>query len=98
AAGVLVAFLLLSAESYLTTHARGVFNMSFLGWGPTELRILLAAGALRLLSGSIVDPFGLGPIRLFDVGGAIALVGMLVAFVILAVRNGRALYREESTW
>jgi len=98
ASAVLVAFLLLSAESYLATCTRGIFNMSFLGWGPTELRILLAAGALKLLWGSTVEPFGLDPVRLFDAGGAIALVGMLAAFVILAVRNGRALYQEETTW
>src|SRR5438876_9399741 len=33
---VLVVYLLVSAESYLATHAAGVFRMSFLGFGPTE--------------------------------------------------------------
>jgi hypothetical protein len=33
--------------------------------------------------------------RLFDVGGAIAIAGFLVAFVAGAIRNGVALYREE---
>ncbi len=42
----LCAYLMVSAESYLATHALGVFRMSFLGVGPTELRVLLAAGAL----------------------------------------------------
>src|SRR4029079_2127765 len=42
----LVLFLVVSAESYLATHAAGVFRMSFLGFGPTELRILIAAGAI----------------------------------------------------
>ena len=47
AAALLAAYLLVSAETYLATHARGVFRMSFLGLGPTELRILVAAGALK---------------------------------------------------
>src|SRR4051794_28055695 len=42
ALGVLVAYLLVSAESYLATHAIGVFKISFAGFGPTELRIVLA--------------------------------------------------------
>ena len=44
---VVAAFFLVSAETYLATHARGVFKMSFMGVGPTELRILLAAGRSR---------------------------------------------------
>ena len=40
-------YLLVSAESYLATHAAGIFRMSFLGFGPTELRIVLAIGAIQ---------------------------------------------------
>jgi len=40
------AYFLVAAESYLSTHARGVFRLSFAGFGPTELRIVLAAGAV----------------------------------------------------
>src|SRR4029450_6081430 len=48
ALGVLSAYLLVSAEVYLATHVRGVFTMSFLGFGPTELRIVLAIGVAML--------------------------------------------------
>jgi phosphatidylglycerophosphate synthase len=96
AMAVLVAYLAVSAESYLATHARGVFNMAFLGWGPTELRVLLCLGALWLLRQPWITPFGDTPILLFDVGGIIALVGMTVMFVSVAVRNVVALYREET--
>src|SRR5262245_38977511 len=41
----LALFLVVSAESYLATHAAGVFRMSFFGFGPTELRIVIAIGA-----------------------------------------------------
>ena len=47
---VVAAFFLVSAEAYLATHARGVFKMAVAGIGPTELRILLAAGAMALVS------------------------------------------------
>ncbi len=64
AAMVLAAFLLVSAESYLATHAAGVFRMSFLGFGPTELRLLLMAGALRAAVSPVVTGLGVGPVRL----------------------------------
>jgi archaetidylinositol phosphate synthase len=95
---VLVAWLLVAAESFLATHARGVFHLSFVGVGPTEMRILLAIGALWLLRGGWVAPFGLEPVRLFDVGGVMAAAGLAVAFVSSAVANTRALYREETWW
>jgi archaetidylinositol phosphate synthase len=93
---VVAAYFLVSAETYLATHARGVFNMSFVGVGPTELRILLAAGAIALIDHAIVNPFGLGAIRLWDLGGVIGAIGMGVAFVITSARNVRALYVEET--
>jgi phosphatidylglycerophosphate synthase len=96
AATVLCAWLLVSAESFLATHTRGIFKMSFAGFGPTEFRILIAIGAVRLLGGGWVSPLGLGPVRLFDLGALIAAVGMTLAFVVTAVRNTIALYREEA--
>ena len=93
---VLVGYLLVSAESYLATHAAGIFRMSFLGFGPTELRLVLMAGALRAMHSPWVDPFGSGTlVRLFDVGGVVAAVGLAGAFVAASIRNGRALYIAE---
>ena len=93
---VVAAFFLVSAETYLATHARGVFKMAFAGVGPTELRVLLAAGAIALINGASVDPFGLGPMRLWDLGGAIGAAAMTMAFVVSSSRNIRALYVEET--
>jgi phosphatidylglycerophosphate synthase len=92
---LLVAYLLLCAESFLATHTLGVFRISFSGFGPTELRILLSIAAITAISHPTVRPFGLGPWRLFDVGGLIGAAGMLTVFAISAVRNARALYRAE---
>jgi phosphatidylglycerophosphate synthase len=94
----LVAWLLVTAESFLATFARSLFRMSFGWFGPTELRILIVAGALKLLRGATVEPFGFGPYRLFDIGGVCASAGLAVIFVVNAVRNAAALYREETRW
>lgn len=96
AALVVAAFFLVSAEAYLATHARGVFKMAFLGVGPTELRILLAAGAFALINSPVVTLPGEIGVRLFDLAGSIAVVGMLATFVITGSTNIRALYLEET--
>ena len=98
AAVTLAMWLMVMGESFLATWARSLFRMSFLWFGPTELRILIAAGALMLLRGGLVRPFGLGPYRLFDIGGLCASAGLVIVFVINAVRNTAALYREETRW
>jgi phosphatidylglycerophosphate synthase len=95
AMALLVAYLLLCGESFLATHALGVFRISFAGFGPTELRLLLAAGAVVAINRPVVTPLGLAPVALFDLGGIIGAVGMLVVFVVSAVRNTRALYKAE---
>ena len=50
AIAMLVAFLLLSAESYLATYTLDCFQMSQGIFGPTEIRILLVAGNVALRS------------------------------------------------
>jgi len=92
---LLLGYVLLCAESFLATHAVGVFRISFSGIGPTELRILLSIGAIVAVARPIVSPFGLAPVRLFDLGGAVAVTGMAVAFAISVWRNARNLYRAE---
>jgi len=95
AAAQLVAYLLLAAESFLATHSLGVFRISFAGFGPTELRILLSIGALIALFKPAVYLMGLGPFQLFDVGGLIGAAGMVAAFALNAARNTAELYRAE---
>jgi len=92
---VLAAYLMVSAESYLTAHAAGVFRMSFLGFGPTELRIVLAIGALECAVSPWIHLFGGPAVRLFDIGGAVAAAGLFTAFATAAIRNTRALHGDE---
>ena len=94
ALGLLVAYLLVSAETYLATHACGVFRMSTWKFGPTELRIVLAAGTLALLAKPSVVLMGRAYL-LFDVGGVAATAGMAAALLWSAARNTAALYRAE---
>ncbi len=95
AASTLAAYLLVSAESYLATHASGVFRMSHFGFGPTELRILLAIGAIKTAHSPWIHLPGGALVRLFDIGGAATVAGLISAFAIAAVRNTRVLHRED---
>ncbi len=95
ALGMLAAFLMVEAEVYLATHVRCVFRMTFMKFGPTELRILLAIGTLYLLHDPTVGLGRAGRFLLFDVGGIVAITGMALAMVVSSIRNTRALYKSE---
>ena len=92
AIGLLVAFLVLSIQSYLATYTTGEFRLSFWHFGPTELRLLLAVGNLAVLRWPVVLH---RHYRLFDVGGAIGLVGMTLMLIAFTLKNGCQLYRAE---
>ena len=92
AIGLLIAFLLLSIQSYLATYTLGEFHLSLWHFGPTELRVLLVAGNLAALRWAWVIH---GLYRLFDIGGAIGLAVMLLMLVVVSLKNTVRLYREE---
>ena len=93
-AGFLLAYCLLSTEIALATHAVGTFKISYWKMGPTELRILMAVGTLQLLRSPEVSLLG-ARFLLFDVGGVVAIAGLLATFVVSSVINTRTLYRRE---
>ncbi len=95
ALGMLIAFLMLSIESYLATYTLGEFRLSYWLFGPTEIRLLLVAGNVALLRSPMVKLFGMR-FQLFDLGGAIAIVGMGAMLIVSAVRHTRRLYKEET--
>jgi archaetidylinositol phosphate synthase len=95
ALSVLVAYLLVAGEVFLATAVNGIFRMSFLGFGPTELRIVLAIGTLALFSDPYVDLGTWGRYQLFDFGGVIAAIGMGVGLLVAVARNTAALARLE---
>ena len=94
AIAMLIAFLLLSAESYLATYTLSRFEMSQGVFGPTEIRILLIIGNLALLHSPYAKLFG-HRYLLFDVGGIIATAGMLAMAFLTTVRHTAELYRQE---
>ena len=94
AIAMLVAFLLLSAESYLATYTLECFQMSQGIFGPTEIRILLIIGNLPLLRSPYATLFG-HQYLLFDVGGVIAASAMVVMALAITVRHTAELYQQE---
>jgi len=94
AIGMLVAFLVLSIESYLTTYTIGKFHMSYALFGPTEIRILLMIGNITLLFWPRALLLG-RTFLLFDVGGVIAIVGMLSMAIVATAKHTARLYQEE---
>jgi len=94
AIGMLISFLLLSIEVHLATYTLGKFQMSYWKFGPTEIRILLAIGNIKLF----MDPFAHiagNRFLLFDIGGCVAIFGMSLMAIVSTIRHTRELYCEE---
>ncbi len=94
AIAMLIAFLLLSSESYLATYTLSRFELSQGIFGPTEIRILLITGTAAILHNPYATLFGY-KILLFDLGGTIAAVSMFVMAVNVTIRHTAQLYRQE---
>ena len=94
AVGMLIAFLLLSVNAYLSTYTIGIFRLSFWKFSPTEMRILLAIGTAYAYFHPYVHLFGEKHL-FFDVGGSGGIIGMTLIFVGSTIQNTIALYRAE---
>jgi phosphatidylglycerophosphate synthase len=90
----LIAYFMLTVEIFLATYCLAVFRLSFWGVGPTELRLLLAAGSLALLYDPQVRILG-AQYGLFDVGGVVGTVGIFATLLLSVWRNIRQLYLAE---
>jgi phosphatidylglycerophosphate synthase len=94
AAGLLLAYYLLSIHIYLATYTLGTFKISYGPFGGTELRLLLLAGNLALLRWPVVPVLG-RPYRLFDLLGVLGILGIVVALAVHVVRCTVRLYVME---
>lgn len=94
AIAMLIAFLLLAAESYLATYTLSHFQLSQGIFGPTEIRLLLIAGNLALLRNPYATLFG-HTMLLFDLGGTIAAACMFATAILLTLCHTTQLYRED---
>jgi archaetidylinositol phosphate synthase len=91
-----LAYLVLSINTYLETNALGVFSLGYGRLGPTEARLgliaLNAALALGLVPSFTVAGLGLG---VLDVAGLALVALMLGGLAVRAARNLRELARLE---
>ena len=80
---IVVAYLILSINTYLETHAFGVFTLGYGRFGPTEARLMLIAVNTLLVLGIV----GNGLLDVLGIGLAIAMIAALTG------RAGRNLRR-----
>ncbi len=80
---IVVAYLILSINTYLETHAFGVFTLGYGRFGPTEARLMLIAVNTLLVLGIL----GNGLLDVLGIGLAIAMIAALIG------RAGRNLRR-----
>jgi archaetidylinositol phosphate synthase len=90
----LIVYFMLCIEIYLATYTIGVFHLSFIGFGPTELRILLAIGNIALVFRPIVHIRG-SEYLLFDVGAVVATIGIAIVLLVATFKHTRMLYMAE---
>ena len=93
---IVIAYLVLSINVYLETHAFGEFQFGYAWMGPTEARaILIALNTLALFRPPLPFHVGVVGATVFDVigaAGALAMAGLLIARV---ARNLRRLSAME---
>jgi len=94
AVGMLIGFLLLSVNAYLSTYTIGTFRLSFWKFSPTEMRILLVIGTAYAYFHPYVHVMGTKYL-FFDVGGLGGIIGMLLIFVASTIQNTIVLYGAE---
>ena len=93
---IVVAYLILSINTYLETHAFGVFALGYGGVGPTEVRLVLI-GLNTLLALGVGLGFSVGDLGLtvLDLIGLGIAGVMITALVARAARNLRRLAELE---
>ena len=94
AIAMLIAFLILSAESYLATYTLSCFELSQGLFGPTEIRIGLILCNLAVLRNPYAHILG-HRLLLFDVGGAIGAAAMFAMAIAVSLRHTADLYQQE---
>jgi phosphatidylglycerophosphate synthase len=93
---IVVAYLVLSINTYLETNALGVFSLGYGRLGPTEARLALIVvnAVLALDLAPAVTLAGLG-VTLLDAVGLVLVAMMLGGLAVRAARNLRELARRE---
>jgi archaetidylinositol phosphate synthase len=89
---VVVAYLVLSINTYLETQSLGVFSLGYGRFGPTEARIALIGLNVAMALGV---PLHVGAVSALDVVALAVVALMLGAFAVRVARNLRLLAARE---
>ena len=92
----LIGYLLLSVHTFISARVLGVFRLTYLGGGPTEMRLLLIGltGAMYVVgpAGPVGQPFAQLPFTWFD--GVVVALGSVLCLIFLwqTTVTGRQLF------
>ena len=93
---IVIAYLLLSINTYLETSAFGVFNLGYGRVGPTEARVGLAALNVAMFAGLTLKTTVLGiDVTVLDLAGLAIAAGMVGMLMVRGARNLRVLAERE---
>lgn len=92
----LIGYLLMSVLVYVRTYVKGEFVISYVGIGPTELRVLaILANTLIYFSGILfVNFFGLNT-TVIDIIVALLAAALFIVFIISTVQQARELAKID---
>jgi phosphatidylglycerophosphate synthase len=93
---IVIAYLLLSINTYLETQAFGVFELGYGRFGPTEARVGLAAMNIAMFCGLAFDTSVFGvDVTVLDLAGLTIAGGMIAMLIARASKNLRVLAERE---
>jgi len=85
-------YFMVSILTYITTHVRGIFRLSYGGMGPTEVRLLLVGlNTAAALVGNPSARFAGLRFSAFDLATMAAATALIVIFVVSMARGARDL-------
>ena len=94
----LVGYLLLSVHTFISARVLGVFRLTYLGSGPTEMRMMLIALSMAMYvvgpQGPVGQPFATLPFTWFDGVVVVLGAGMCLIFMWQTAVTGRQLFRR----
>jgi archaetidylinositol phosphate synthase len=100
----LIAFLMAFVYSLICVEVRNTLRITYFGFGPTEMRVLLIAGNLITLRSGVLDvgqwfaPHGwFAPVTIYEIVIVILFATTLAALGMLSARERRDLAREDPT-
>ena len=92
----LVGYMMLSIYVFLDTYVCGEFRISYLGLGPTEMRVIaIIANTVMLIAGNPKVSLPFGQFTLYDVIVMVAAVVLFAVFAVMTLVKGHQLSEED---